>query len=197
MNEFLKIFACLFIFLCTNFFVLLCESSGADLSEELLFVGEDVAVLTLASKHPEDPSRAPAIAQVITEEEIRAGGFRTLGELLRTVPGLWVAPAPGGPHPYFRGIPEGFLLLYDGVPLSSDSTKTLYQLGEEIALAGVARVEIVRGPGSVLWGPDAFAGLINIVPRRRGPSGAGLLLGSPGRDLSGDLFLSGERGAEP
>ena len=180
--------------LCLCALCLEARAARASFTEELFFVGEDVEVLTIASKHPERPEEAPAVAQVITAREIREGGFRTLAELLRTLPGLWVEERGGGFVPCFRGVPEGFLLLYDGVPLTTDSTKTVYQLGEELSLEGVARVEIIRGPGSVLWGPDAFAGVVNVVPRREGPAEGTLLLGSPRGDASGSLFLSGRRG---
>ena len=156
-------------------------------SERLFFVGEELEILTASSRHPERPSEAPAICEVITREEIERGGYRTLGELLRTAPGLFVAPREADWRPYFRGIPDGFLLLYDGVPFTSDSTKAVYDLGEEISLEALERVEIVRGPSSVLWGPDAFAGLINLVPRRRGPRSLRLLVGSP----LGDFSLTG------
>ena len=180
-----------------NFLLLSCLSglARANFSEKLLFVGEDVEILTLASKHPEPPLEAPAISQVITAEEIRRGGFRTLAELLRTIPGLFVGSREADVRPYFRGVPEGFLLLYDGVPFTSDSTKALYNLGEEISLEGLSRVEIVRGPGSVLWGPDAFAGLINLVPKKKGSPEINLLGGSPLKDFAANLFLPFRRGS--
>ncbi|MDD5724472.1 MAG: TonB-dependent receptor, partial [Syntrophales bacterium] len=61
-------------------------------------------------------------------------------------------------------IPESVLFLYDTVPLGSDISKSLHPLDDELSLATVKRIEIIRGPGSVLWGPDAFAGIVNVVP---------------------------------
>jgi len=46
----------------------------------------------------------------------------------------------------------------------SDTTKSVHPLDEELSLASVKRIEIIRGPGSVLWGADAFAGIVNVVP---------------------------------
>jgi len=162
-------------------------------SEKLLFVGEDVKVLTVASKHPESPEEAPAICEVITREEIQQGPFRTVADLLRTKAGIFVTRREMDFRPYFRGVPEGFLLLYDGVPLTSDSTKALYDFGEEMDLLNIERVEIVRGPASVLWGPDAFAGLINLVPRRKGHPHGRVFGGSPEKDFSASLFLPFQR----
>jgi len=78
----------------------------AGLNEELFFVGEDVRVLTIASRRPEAPKEAPAIASVITAEELRRRGVRTLGEALSYVPGFYLAPKEWGTLPYLRGIPH-------------------------------------------------------------------------------------------
>jgi len=69
------------------------------------------------------------------------------------------------------------------VPMGSDVTKTLQPLDYELSLAPVKRIEIVRGPGSVLWGPDAFAGIVNVVPMTgKDLDGVetGILYGGPG-----------------
>ena len=142
------------------------------LSEKLLFVGEDNQVLTIATGKPQLPYKAPAVADVITDRQMQRYGFRTLGEVLSTVPGFSVLPLESAYSLFLRGIRSGALLLYDGVPLTTDSTKAIYPLGDELSLDQVKRIEVVRGSGSVLWGPDAFAGVINIVPKR-------------GRDFSG------------
>jgi hypothetical protein len=69
-----------------------------------------------------------------------------------------------GTQPYLRGIPDSVLFLYDTVPMGSDVSKFLHPLDRELSLAAVKRVEVIRGPGSVLWGPDAFGGIVNVVP---------------------------------
>ncbi len=157
---------------------LLCN----DLHEEIFFVGEDTRVLTIASRRPEAPEKAPAIAEVITAEELKARGIRTLGEALSFIPGFYIGTREWGSLPFLRGVPNGILFLYDGVPLTSDSTKNIHPLDEELSLEAVSRIEIIRGPGSVLWGPDAFAGIVNIVPKS-GADGktlqGGSLLGTP------------------
>ncbi len=137
-------------------------------TEKLLFVGEDVEVLTAASRRPESPRKAPAVASVITSKELKEYGIRTIGEALSMVPGFYMAKREWGTQPYLRGVPEGILFLYDGVPLTSDSTKSVHPIDEEISPDSIERIEIVRGPGSVLWGPDAFVGIVNIVPKKKG-----------------------------
>ena len=130
----------------------------------LMFVGETLEVLTIASKREESAWQAPAVAQVVTGKHLMERGARTLEEALSMTPGFYMAQKEWGTMPYLRGIPNSVLFLYDTVPLGSDTTKSLHQLDRELSLAPVKRIEIVRGPGSVLWGPDAFAGIVNVVP---------------------------------
>lgn len=131
---------------------------------KVLFVGEDISVVTSASKHPESPEDAPAVVSIVDSKQIKKYGLRTLGEALSMVPGFYIANREGGGQPFFRGIPDSFLFLYDSVPMTSDSTKSIFPLGQELTLDFVKRIEIIKGPASVLWGPDAFAGVVNIVP---------------------------------
>ncbi len=130
----------------------------------LMFVGEDLDVLTIASRREESASRAPAVAKVVTRKEFRERGQDTLSKILETVPGFYMAERERGTRPYLRGIPDSTLFLYDTVPLTSDATKSLNSLDYDLSLAPIKRIEIIRGPGSVLWGPDAFAGIVNVVP---------------------------------
>ncbi|MBW2369982.1 MAG: TonB-dependent receptor plug domain-containing protein [Deltaproteobacteria bacterium] len=130
----------------------------------LMFVGEDIDVLSIASRREESAWQAPAIARVISREELRDRGITTLSQALSMEPGFYMAQKEWGTLPYLRGIPNSALILYDTVPLNSDTTKSLHQLDFNLSLAPVKRIEIIRGPGSVLWGPDAFAGIVNLVP---------------------------------
>ncbi|MCX5875948.1 MAG: TonB-dependent receptor plug domain-containing protein [Deltaproteobacteria bacterium] len=132
----------------------------------LMFVGETAPVVTVASRHPESPTTAPAMVTVVSRDTIERNGWRTLGELLTDQPGIFIATGGRGSVPYLRGMRDSILFLYDGVPMTTDVTKSFAPLDQELSLVAVERVEIVRGPGSVLWGPDAFAGVVNVVPRR-------------------------------
>ena len=130
----------------------------------LMFVGEDVEVLSIASRREESASQAPAVADVITREMLNINGAFTLAQALDMTPGFFMAQKEWGTQPYLRGIPDSVLFLYDTVPMLSDTTKSIHPLDEELSLASVKRIEIIRGPGSVLWGADAFAGIVNVVP---------------------------------
>ena len=153
----------------------------------LMFVGEDLDVLSIASRRQESAWQAPAVAHVITREEIKERGIRTLSHALEMAPGFYMAKKEWGTQPYLRGIPDSVLFLYDTVPTGSDVSKSLHPLDNELSLAPIKRIEIVRGPGSVLWGPDAFAGIVNLVPMTgKDLEGVetGILYGSPGDQRS-------------
>ena len=130
----------------------------------LMFVGEDLEVLSIASRREESASQAPAVADVITREILNVNGAFTLAQALDMTPGFFMAEKEWGSKPYLRGIPNSVLFLYDTVPMLSDTTKSIHPLDEELSLASVKRIEVIRGPGSVLWGADAFAGIVNVVP---------------------------------
>jgi outer membrane receptor protein involved in Fe transport len=130
----------------------------------LMFVGEDLDVLSIASRREESARQAPAVATVLTRDMIARNGIFTLSDALGQTPGFYMAQKEWGSRPYLRGVPDSLLFLYDTVPMTSDMTKSVHPLDEDLSLAPVKRIEIIRGPGSVLWGPDAFAGIVNVVP---------------------------------
>jgi outer membrane cobalamin receptor len=142
------------------------ESAAEETSEDtmLMFVGEDLEVLSIASRREESARQAPAVARSVNNRTIRDRGAGTLSDVLKQAAGFHMAQREWGTQPYLRGIPDSVLFLYDTMPMGSDITKSLHSLDKEMSMAAVKRVEIIRGPGSVLWGPDAFAGIVNVVP---------------------------------
>jgi len=136
------------------------------------------------------------VAQVITKEDLERNGVRTLGEALSMLPGFYMSPKEWGTQPYLRGVSNSILFLYDSVPLTSDNTKTVNPLDEELSLGPIERIEVIRGPGSVLWGPDAFAGIVNIVPKQgRDVDGVELNLRGGTPDHEADVNLNWGRNA--
>ena len=156
-----------------------CGEDGVQDSTTLMFVGEDIDMVTSASRRAETIESAPAVASLISERELYTFGIQTLGEALNLYPGFFTTSREWGRQPFLRGVEEGVLFLYDSVPLTSDATKSIHPLDEDMSLAFVKRIELIRGPGSVIWGPDAYAGIVNVVPKR-------------GRDVEGtELYLTG------
>ena len=132
-------------------------------------------------------AQAPAAASIITAAELEALGARDIDEALELIPGLHVSHGSFvyASRYFIRGIVSTYnphtLVLVNGVPQSSLFTG---DRGERIAgmnglpVSLVDRIEIIRGPGSALYGADAFAGVINIITK------------SPSTTIGGRLNLS-------
>jgi iron complex outermembrane receptor protein len=143
----------------------------ADLSglsiEELM----DVEVVS-ASRHEQSQAAAPSAVSVITADEIRLHGWRTLVEALATVPGLYTAYDRNYHYVGVRGIlrPGDFgsrvLILTDGRRVN-DPLYNQGPVGREfpLDLALVERIEIVHGPGSSLYGTNALLAVVNVVTK--------------------------------
>lgn len=120
---------------------------------------------------PESLNRTPAAITVFTHEEIRRTGYDYLHELLNLVPGLQVSRSADGPFSVSsrgRANSSGtreILVLMDGVPRNEPFGGGASHLLDYFPLERIERVEVVRGPGSALYGENAFMGVINIITR--------------------------------
>lgn len=185
------VLCCLFLFGTPGFGL----EGEKDLDKTMLFfVGEELEVMTLASKKAETTLRAPAVATVIDAGEIERRGVNTLAELLETEPGFYMNHRASGTVPFLRGVQDGILFLYDGVPLTTNATRNVNVLDYELPLTNVRRVEIIRGPGSVIWGADAFAGIVNVVPFNGGDiKGRGVEAFAGSDRYAGGLAMAGRK----
>ncbi|MES0488690.1 MAG: TonB-dependent receptor [Leptospirales bacterium] len=126
-----------------------------------------------ASKKPQQIMLAPANIIVVDREKIKNRGYRNLSELLNDLPGFHVASGqPSGEYPthiMVRGMGDvgqtKLLILVDGIEQNEISSHWAQNLGYNFAFLDVARVEIISGPGSTLYGADAYAGIVNIITR--------------------------------
>ena len=157
--------------------------------DELALVYGDGPVLSIATGEPQRMRRAPAVATVITADDIAATGARDLDEVLESVPGLHVSYAPEYiPLYVIRGIRSArtnphVLMLVNGIPMTSVFAGDRGNIWGGLPLENVARIELIRGPGSALYGADAYAGVINIITRNAAEidgTRAGLRAGSFG-----------------
>jgi len=150
------------------FGVVLCVtvwSTAPALAQQSVFTGS-LTVTATGSETPEE--EVPLPVTVIDRNEIDDAQEESLADLLRRVPGLTVVRGgdEGGVVSIFsRGSESDHTLaLFDGVRLTSP-----YFAGYDWGLlpsAGIARIEVARGPFSALWGADAIGGVINVVPAR-------------------------------
>jgi len=136
-------------------------------SEEELFIS--------ATQSARKLNQAPAIATVITEKHLRDMGARSLMDALTTVPGFGITyPSEFAIENTFevRGIKtaeaEKILLMIDGHPLNNAFSGSWAQVFDEFPVDSVKRIEIIRGPGSALYGANAFVAVINIIMKTPG-----------------------------
>lgn len=139
--------------------------------EELALAFGDKATISIATGSRQPLRRAPAVGAVITAEEIAAMGARDIDEVLESVPGMHVSRGGGGYHSLYvvRGIYSEFnpqtLVLLNGVPLTTLFVGNRGNTSAGFPLENVARIEVIRGPGSALYGADAYSGVINIITK--------------------------------
>ncbi|GAB4354312.1 MAG: hypothetical protein Kow0073_10920 [Immundisolibacter sp.] len=128
-------------------------------------------MVSIATGNAQPLRQSPAIASVITAEDIAAIGATELNEVLETVPGLHVGVSGVGYKPIFsiRGIhtqtnPQ-VLVLVNGIPIKNVFDGSLGASWGRMPVTDIARIEVIRGPGSALYGADAFSGVINILTK--------------------------------
>lgn len=125
-----------------------------------------------ASKFLQSTGDAPASVSVLTADELRSFGFRTLGEALDGVRGVYVNQDRNYSFVGMRGVsrPSDYnarlLLLVDGNRYN-DPIFDIAFVGHEfpIDIEQIERIEIIRGPGSSVYGSNAFLGVINVVTK--------------------------------
>ena len=111
-------------------------------------------------------AEAPSVVSVITAEDISRQGLKTLEEVLQRVPGFFPSEAGTRAIVGNRGIlTNNFLLLIDGHSVNSIVKNGFFQQHIYPLLDSIERIEVIRGPGSTLWGSDAALGVINIITR--------------------------------
>ena len=171
--------------------------------DELLQV--EVPVVYAASKHLQKATDAPSSVTVITRDEIQKFGYRTLAETLRAVRSFyitfdrnyWYLGARGFLRP--GDYNSRILVLIDGHRQNENIFDSGF-VGTEMALDMdlVERIEVVRGPGSSLYGSNAFFAVVNVVTRRpkdfqwvEASGSAGSFSTYTGRGSVGHSFESG------
>lgn len=130
---------------------------------------QKVEVIT-PSRRAEPLTEVAGAVTVLTEEDIRRSGATSLPEVLRLVPGVhvgrvdtdkWAVGIRG-----FNGLLENkHLVLLDGRPLTSPFAADVDWSNQSVPLETIARIEVVRGTWTSLWGADSFTGVINIVTK--------------------------------
>jgi iron complex outermembrane receptor protein len=146
--------------------------------------------VTSVGRKAQQLSKAPAAVFVLTSEDIRRSGANSIPEALRWVPGMtvlrldgrsWVVSARGSARLYSDKI----LVMIDGRSLYNPLFSGVIWDAVDVLMEDVERIEIVRGPGAVMWGPNAVNAVINIITRRAQATKGGLVSIAAGNELRG------------
>ncbi len=160
------------------------DFTGLNLAE---LMQVEVPMVYGASKHEQKITEAPSNVSIVTAETIKRNGYRTLSEILRNVRGFYVTHDQIYSFTGVRGVnrPGDFggrtLIMVDGHRLNDpvyDSALTGTEGFLDVDL--IERVEVIRGPGSSLYGNNAVFGVINVVTRKASSVNWGEVSGSVG-----------------
>lgn len=141
-----------------------CLARAQFMEASWLGYGEDVSI---ATRYKIPISKAPGMITVITSEEIKNLGYRTFVELLRIVPGFEILKAGGygSSFPVARGLhgADKIKILLNGHLVNAPADGAVFDRFDDFPLENIKRIEIIRGPGSALYGENALLAVINII----------------------------------
>jgi len=137
--------------------------------DELQLLKEEESV-SIASRYEQPISQAPSNVYVITDEDIRHSGATDLPTVLRRIPGLEVMQVTGADfNVSVRGdnqpVSNKLLVMVDGRSIYVDVQGSVYWKAIPVTLPEIKRIEVQKGPASVLYGFNAFDGIINIITK--------------------------------
>jgi len=156
--------------------LLLSVSAGAqdefdELEMEMFFAPAET--VTSATRHAQPLELSPSAVTVLTREDIEASGARTLPEALRQVPNMDIGLV--SPLWYEVGVrgdtsmnSDTMLLLVDGRDVTMELFGFPSWTTNSFSMDDVERIEVIRGPGSALYGANAYAGVVHVITREPG-----------------------------
>lgn len=143
--------------------------------------------VTSASKFPRPLAATPAAISVISQEDLRRSGVRTLPDALRLATGVhvgrfdsrtWAISARG----LNSTAANKMLVMIDGRSVYTPLFSGVFWDVQDYLLEDVDRIEVIRGPGATLWGANAVNGVVNIVTEGAGETQGGLLAAGGGSE---------------
>lgn len=175
------------------------EDLSQIIDEEIEWMQEETFVFT-ATKTAEKTVKTGSSITVITEDQIWKMSAQNLADILKTVPGLGITVnSVGMTQIESRGIKtmfsEKILVMIDGHPINLQLTNggSVQYAFDSLPVENIMRVEIVRGPGSALYGANAFLAVINIFTKdAENIDGATLSAGAGSQDTYNYNLLFGK-----
>jgi iron complex outermembrane receptor protein len=151
-------------------------SAGAatdDSSKDLLSLDlNDLMKITVTStsKSAQPFNKVAASMYVITAEDIRRSGAPNIPEALRLVPGVQVDQVDSGQYAVsIRGFnsvySDKLLVLVDGRTIYNNLYGGVFWQDQKTPMEDIERIEVIRGPGTAIWGANAVQGIINIITK--------------------------------
>lgn len=131
---------------------------------------QDVPTVLTPARLKQNIADVPASVTVITGEELKALGIRTVAEALRLVPGVVIGIAAGNDHRLEYGgtngqTPRRMLVMMDGMSVFGTNFSRVFWDRFEVSLDDIDRIEVTRSPNSASYGANAFFGVVNIITR--------------------------------
>jgi outer membrane cobalamin receptor len=153
------------------FLVMMPCSILAQERSDLELFWDPAELIVSATRTPKRLSQAPALATIVTAEQIRRMGASTLLDVVRRYPGFDVSINNIGNQVInVRGLRsyhgEKVLVMIDGHRVNESHSGGTAWTFSDLTLDNVERIELIRGPGSALYGENAFAGVINVLTKR-------------------------------
>jgi iron complex outermembrane receptor protein len=126
--------------------------------------------VTTPSKEPVKAFKTPAAIFVITGEDIRRSGATCIPEALRLAPGVEVARIDAnvwsiGIRGFGTNLTRSVLVLIDGRTVYTPLFDGTYWDAQDTMMEDIDRIEVIRGPGGTIWGPNAVNGVINVITK--------------------------------
>ena len=144
-------------------------SEEDELVDEFAMLAED-AMVELAARHKQEIGMSPSAITVITREDIEASGATTVPDLLRLIPGMDVVIASRfftsiSARLYWTFENNLYLVLIDGREANVELAGQAPWEFQPFSMHDIERIEVIRGPGSSLYGANAVAGVVSITTR--------------------------------
>ena len=171
------------------------KAVGAAKSDDLFALSLDELMqleVTSVSRRPEEMRHAPSAIYVITAEDLRRSGATTIAESLRLVPGMnvrrlgssnWAISA----RDFDRLYANKLLVMTDGRTVYSPNFSGVFWDAQDTIMEDIERIEVIRGPGAVMWGANAVNGVVNIVTRSAHDTQGTLISATAGTEDQGIL----------
>lgn len=153
-----------------------------------------------ASKVAQSPLDAPNSTSIITEQDIRLSGITHIPDLLQRLAGVDTMVTTGSQtevsmRGFNQRLSNKVLVLVNGRSVYVDLLGATIWSTLSIGVEDIERIEVVRGPGSALYGADAFNGVINIITKQPGEGGSGFNVGYGSDNTThGTAWASGRAG---